>query len=58
MTMNPDLNIILDNLYQLSDAEARKIMHTALCDLRDSGDNWTPEGIAFYINTAVGGKLG
>ena len=54
----PDLNIILDNIYQLSDAEARRIMHTALCNLRDAGDNWTLEEIAHYLNTAADGKLG
>jgi hypothetical protein len=54
----PDLNIILDNIYQLSDAEARKIMHTALCNMRDSGEDMTPDDIAHYLNAAADGKLG
>lgn len=49
--MGPDLNIILDNIYQLSDAEARRIMHTALCNLRDSGDTYTADQLAYFLNT-------
>jgi hypothetical protein len=56
--MSPDLNLVLDNLYQLPDAEARRIMHTALCNLRDSGDTYTSEEVAYYLITAADGKLG
>lgn len=54
----PDLNLILDNIYELSDAEARKIMHTALCNMRDSGEDMTPEDIAYYLQAASDRKLG
>lgn len=57
-TMNQDLNIILDNLYQLSDAEARKIMHTALCNMRDTCQDMTQDDIAYFLRAAADGKLG
>jgi hypothetical protein len=58
MPNDPDLNLVLDNLYQLPDAEAPRIMHTALCNLRDSGDTYTSEEVAYYLITAADGKLG
>jgi len=56
----PDLNIILDDLYdsQISDAEARQIMHLALCNLRDAGDQFTLDDLALFLQTAAAGKLG
>lgn len=56
--MTPDLNLILDNLYELPDAEARRIMQTALCNLRDSGDTYTADQLAYFLNTAAEGRLG
>lgn len=56
--MTPDLNIILDNLYQFEDADARRVMHTALCNLRDAGSDFTLSDLAIYLNTAAEGRLG
>jgi hypothetical protein len=55
-----DPQIVLDNLEQLSDREARGVATTALRNLVDRGDSGMPitsEDIAIFVNIAADGRL-